>query len=159
MSKIWWSYNVNNRWKFTKKRNWIREPSIAHRFITLSQNVCLINKHILIYQHARCDCKLWHALWLYCVFWVFSYIIDEYSWLKYCISTKLTLTVYLIIAYMSKCQMWLQVMEHPLILLRFLGIFIHYWQPFMSEVLYLHQTFTDCMSNQYTHFDMLTCQK
>ena len=28
----------------------------------------------------------------------------------------------------------------------------------MSEVLYLRQTFTDCVSNQNTHFDMLTCQ-
>ena len=24
----------------------------------------------------------------------------------------------------------------------------------MSEVLYLHQTFTDCVSNQYTHFEL-----
>ena len=26
----------------------------------------------------------------------------------------------------------------------------------MSEVLYLHQTFTNCVSNQYTHFDILS---
>ena len=25
----------------------------------------------------------------------------------------------------------------------------------MYEVLYLHQTFTDCISYQYTHFDVL----
>ena len=30
------------------------------------------------------------------------------------------------------------------------GIFIYYSRPFMSEVLYIHQTFTDCMSNQHT---------
>ena len=29
---------------------------------------------------------------------------------------------------------------------------------FMSDVLYLYQTFTDCMSNQYTYFDMLIFQ-
>ena len=40
----------------------------------------------------------------------------------------------------------------------FLGIFIHYWRPLMSEVLYLYQIFTDCMSYQYLHFDMLICQ-
>ena len=47
--------------------------------IKLSQNVCLINIHILIYQHARCDCKLWSAQWFYCVFWVFSHITDKMS--------------------------------------------------------------------------------
>ena len=57
-----------------------------------------------------------------------------------------------------KCQMWLQVIERSLILLRSLDIFIHYWRPFISEVLYLHQTFTDCMSIQYKYSDMLTCQ-
>ena len=41
-------------------------------------------------------------------------------------------------------QMWLQVMEHPLVLL---GIFINFWRLIMSESLYLHQTFTDCVSN------------
>ena len=30
----------------------------------------------------------------------------------------------------------------------FLGIFILYLRPFMSEILYLLQTSTDCMSNQ-----------
>ena len=40
----------------------------------------------------------------------------------------------------------------PLNFIVFLGIFIHNWQPFMSEVLYLHQTFTDCVFNQNTLF-------
>ena len=44
----------------------------------------------------------------------------------------------------------------PFNFITFLGIFIHYyWQLFMSEVLYFHQIFTDCVSNQYTHFNML----
>ena len=131
---------------------------LAHSFTKLSQNVHLVNTHILIYRYARCDCKLWNALWFYCVFWVFSYIISDHSSLNCCISTKLSLIVYLINTEMSKSQMWLQALQRHLILLRFLGIFIHYWRPFMSEVLYLHQTFTDCMSRQYTHFDMLTYQ-
>ena len=42
--------------------------------------------------------------------------------------------------------------------LPFLGIFIHYCRPLMSEVLYIHQTSTDCVSNQYTHIDILICQ-
>ena len=49
-------------------------------------------------------------------------------------------------------------MERLLILLRVLGIFIHLLRPFMSEPLYLHQTFTDCMSNYNTHVDMSVCQ-
>ena len=46
-----------------------------------------------------------------------------------------------------KCQMWLNVMGRSLNSLSFLGIVIHYWRPFMSELLYLNQTFTDFMSN------------
>ena len=41
---------------------------IADHFLKLSQNMCLINTHILIYRHARCNCKLWNAIWCYCVF-------------------------------------------------------------------------------------------
>ena len=35
--------------------------------------------------------------------------------------------------------------------IEFLGIFINYYGPFMSDVLYLDQTFTDCVSNHYRH--------
>ena len=49
----------------------------------------------------------------------------------------------------STWWMLLQVMVRPLILLRFLGIFIHFWQPFRSELLYFHHTFTDCLSNLF----------
>ena len=41
---------------------------VAYIFTKLAQNVCLINIHIFIYQHARCHCRLWNALWFYCVF-------------------------------------------------------------------------------------------
>ena len=64
---------------------------VSHSFTKHSQNVCLINIHILIYWYAQHNCMLWKALWYYCVF---------------------------------------------------LCIFLHFWRPFMCELLYLHQTFT-----------------
>ena len=54
--------------------------------------------------------------------------------------------------------MWLQVMESPLILLLLLGIFIHNWRSFLSEVMYLHQTLTECVSDWFTYISMLICQ-
>ena len=48
----------------------------------------------------------------------------------------------------STYQMWLQVMECLLILFRFLSIFKPYYLPFMSELFYLHQSFTNYVSNQ-----------
>ena len=60
------------------------------------KNVCLINTYILIYRHAGCNTKLWKTLWFYCVLWVFSFTIDEYSCLKYCILNKHSLIVCLI---------------------------------------------------------------
>ena len=69
---------------------------VPHIFIKLSQNVCLMNTHILMYWYARFNCKLWRVHWFYCVFWIFSYIIDDNSCLNCCISTKLPLFMYLI---------------------------------------------------------------
>ena len=40
-----------------------------------SQIVNLVNVHILVYQHAKCDCMLWKLLWFNCAFWEFLYII------------------------------------------------------------------------------------
>ena len=37
------------------------------------------------------------------------------------------------------------------------GIFIYNWQTFVSEVLYLYQTFTYYLSNQYTYTKLSTC--
>ena len=56
------------------------------------------------------------------------------------------------------CQMWLQVMERHWFNCVFLSIFIHNWRALMSEVLHLHQIFTDCLSDWYTHFGMATWQ-
>ena len=78
-------------------------------------NVYVVNTHISVYWHARCDCNLWKAFWFYCVFWVYSYIIIDHTCLNSCISTKLSLFVFVINTEMSKCQMWLQVVERPLI--------------------------------------------
>ena len=46
----------------------------------------------------------------------------------------------------------------PFDFIAFLGIFIHYCFPIMSELFYLHETFADCMFNQYTHTDISICQ-
>ena len=59
---------------------------------------------------------------------------------------------------LTTCPMGLQVMENLLILLYFLGICQHNSRQFVFVVLYLHQTFLDCVANQYTNFYILTCQ-
>ena len=41
---------------------------VRHNSTKLSQNMCQIDTHILIYWYIECDCKLWNALWYYCVF-------------------------------------------------------------------------------------------
>ena len=64
---------------------------VAHNFDKFSQNVCLVNTYILIYWHARYDCKLWNTLWFYYVFWAFSCIIIDRSCLNSCTFTKLWL--------------------------------------------------------------------
>ena len=62
---------------------------------------------------------------LLCIFWVFSYIIDKHSCLKYCIFTKLSQIVYLIDVHVllyeyAKCNCWL------CNVLSFFCIFIYY---------------------------------
>ena len=74
---------------------------VAHSFIKLSQNVFLINTHILIYSNARCNSKL---LYFYCFFRVFSYIIDYHLCLNCCISTNLSQIVCLINLHILVCQ-------------------------------------------------------
>ena len=48
-----------------------------YNFIKLLQNVCLINTHILIYWHARCNCQLWKALGFYYVFGYFHTLLTS----------------------------------------------------------------------------------
>ena len=74
--------------------------------------MCLINTHILIYWHVGSDCKLWRDLWLYCIFWVFSYIIIDYSCLKCCIFTKYSLIICPINTYIFLC--WYAPRNHKL---------------------------------------------
>ena len=69
---------------------------VTQNITKLSQKVCLINTYILMYWNSICNCKLWNALWFYCFFWVFSYIIDDHSCLNCCIYTKHSQIVYLI---------------------------------------------------------------
>ena len=54
---------------------------VKYIFIKHSQNVCLINTHILMYRYARYNFQLWKVHWLfYCIFLIFSNIIDEHVW-------------------------------------------------------------------------------
>ena len=72
-------------------------------------------------------------------FRVFSYIFADNSLQNCCISTKLSLFVYLINTDMFKCQMWLKVT------FCIFASFVQHWRIFMSEVIYLHQTFIYCI--------------
>ena len=59
-------------------KNWRHLCMVAYSFTKFTQNMCLINTHILIYQYVRCDCKLWNATWFYFVlslclnYWIFT---------------------------------------------------------------------------------------
>ena len=57
----------------------------------VSPNFHRINTHILMYWCIRCNCHL-----IFCIFWVFSYIIDDHWCLKCCSTTKLSQIVCLI---------------------------------------------------------------
>ena len=160
-------------------------------------------KHFVIIKYQMWLQIMEHHLILLGFFWEFSDLIDDYSCLNCCISTKHSLIVCVINTNMSKCQMrlqamecllilsrffcffcikitnihvwsafsspnihklcfwyeykhcvimrcqmWLQIIECLLILLHFFRIIRHNWRPFMSELLYFHQTFKDFISNQ-----------
>ena len=83
---------------------WLHLCLVTHILTKLSQNVCLINTHIFMYWYARCTCKLWKVPWLYCVFEVFSYRIDNHSCLNCFISTKLSQIMFLINVHVLICQ-------------------------------------------------------
>ena len=63
-----WDGNTALCLKNTSKKWEAFAFDIAHIVTKLSQNMYLINKHILIYRYAKCDCKLWSALQICCVF-------------------------------------------------------------------------------------------
>ena len=60
-------------------QNCLLSEKISQKYTTFLSNVCLINTHILIYQHARCNSMLWNSLWFYTVFFDYFYmhIIDQ----------------------------------------------------------------------------------
>ena len=152
-------------WKIYHKNDW-HLRLVAHRCTKLSQNMYLINTHILTYSHARYDCKLWNTLWLYYVFFlVFSYIIiNDHSCLNCYISTKLLLIAYLINNDMFKCQMWLKVMECLLILLRFCKFCtkltnIHVWwalsSPNIHKLYICYNKLSDVIASYGTLLDFI----
>ena len=80
---------------------------VAYIFTKLSQNVCIIITHILMYWFARCNCKLCVVSWFYYISWVFLYIIIDnhfMSELIYSTSTKLSQIVCLINVHILECQ-------------------------------------------------------
>ena len=54
VTRVKWRIIIKN---ITKVVKFINEKTVK-----LSQIVSLINIHILIHRHARCNCKLWNAL-------------------------------------------------------------------------------------------------
>ena len=111
-------------------------------------------------------CQIWLQVMesssFYCVFmiiltynrWIFIFeVLNLLQTFSYCVSNQATHFG------MLTSQMWLQVMKRLSISLFFKGISTFNQQPFVSKVLYLHQTYTDSVSYQYTHFGMLTNQK
>ena len=48
-------------------------------FTKLSQIVYLINAHIVVYSHAKCDCRLWKVFWFNCDignFYIYYYMFE-----------------------------------------------------------------------------------
>ena len=78
---------------------------VSHIISKFSQNVYLANAYILIYFMPDVTASSETPFDFIVFFWVFSYIFDDHSCLNCCISTKLSLIVYLINTDMSKCQM------------------------------------------------------
>ena len=121
---------------------------LTHFLTKLSQNVCLINMHIFLYWHARCDCKLYHVLWLYCVFFLLILAHNQnHSCLNFCIIVKLSQTICLIdthnLVYQNArydCRLW----KFLWINCVFFGIFIYYY---MFKTLYFHQTLTNYINS------------
>ena len=77
---------------------------VTYIFIKLSQNVCLIDAYISCIFMPDVTAIYGTPLDFIAFFWVFSYIIDEYSCLKYCIFTKLSQIMYLIDVHILVCQ-------------------------------------------------------
>ena len=60
-------------------------------FTKFSEIMCLISTHISEYRHAKCDYRLQNSPGLYCILLCeFSLIIDDHSYLKSFIFTKLS---------------------------------------------------------------------
>ena len=124
---------------------------VAHIFTKLSQNVFLVNKNILTYWHARCDGKLWNTIWFYCVYWVFLTTIHIWN----------IISLYKTFTYYVSNQDWYVKMSDVTTsygispkFSTFFANFAQNWWIFMSEVLYLHQTFINCvfdMNNEYKY--------
>ena len=126
---------------------------VAHINTKISQNICLINIHSLIYRYARCDEMPFDFITFFGHFhtfyyWTFMFVLLYHHYM----SNQYTKTD------ISSFQMSQQVRECILISFCFFANFAQNWRILMSKVLYIHQTITKCLSNQYIYFDLLMYQ-
>ena len=102
---------LSQRHNTADKNNAIKSrdtPQLAVSFSTsANQNVFWVNRQFVksTNQYAHFDVKqVMKSPLILLLFWVFSYIIDEHSCLKYCILTKLSQIMCLIIVHILVCQ-------------------------------------------------------
>ena len=119
----------------------------------LSQNVCLINNNMS-------KCQMWLQDMDYFLillrFLRILYKIVKYSCLKYFIFFLMNINILIKSHARCVCKLWD---------VQWFYWFFWYFPTLLTTihicvecVLNLHQNFTDCVPNQHTHFDMLTCQ-
>ena len=129
-------------WKIYHKNRW-HLCLVAHIFTKLSQNLYLINTHILIYQHDRCDCKLWSVPFSL-DFWLFSYIIDDHSCLKVVSPPNLHgLCVW------SMYTFWYINMPDVTTSYERISGLIRFFEHFNASYVILHQTFVNFEENSW----------
>ena len=124
--------------------------------------MCLINTHILMCQHTRNDTASYgmpldyitffanyaqnRRIFMFEVYWKFTINTS-------CIWFLININIWIYWHARCDCKLW----NAPWFYCVF-WVFSNFHTSLLSEVLYFHHIFTDCVSNQNTHFDMLTCQ-
>ena len=114
-----------------------------------------------MYCLARCKCILWSAHLFYWIFvrifihnWqsFMSEVLYLYqTFISYVYNPIINVNVIILICQHTRCDSMLW----RLIILRCYWIFYHNWWPFISNVLYLHQTFKGYVSNWYVYSGLL----
>ena len=113
--------------------------------------ICLINTHILIYRHSRCNWS--YSLILLCFFWYFYTLLRSINvWIVVSPPNYPRLCVWLIYTFWN-----VNIPNVPAgygrfsdLTAFFLGIFIYYY---MFEALKLHRTFKNCVLRQKCRYE------